>query len=364
MKPILAFGEIMGRISMPGFRRISQSLPGTVDIEFAGAEANVLTSLSLLGAPASLVTAVPDNELGQACLASLRARGVGLDHVVRRPDSRLGLYFVEKGANQRSGSVVYDRSGSAIATTPSATYPWSGILQGAGWLHLTGITTGLSSIAAEANLEAARTACAMGIPVSCDLNFRSKLWRWDTSLTPNTLAQREMGRLVPFVTHLIAGREDAAEMLGIRPRTPPANTDVPDRGATLDVMTQLVDRFPGLRAVAITQRQSFSAQHHLWGGCLLEVENRKDHWAPTNSVGEFEPYEIPQIVDRIGGGDAFSAGLLFAWNTPELAEPGTAIRFATAASCLAHSIEGDANLVTRSEIEALMSGATGGRVRR
>lgn len=364
MKPIVAFGEIMGRISMPGFRRFAQSMPGSVDVEFAGAEANVLSSLALLGMSTSFITALPANEIGEACLASLRGRGVGLTHVVRRPNSRLGLYFVEKGANQRGGLVIYDREGSALATTPSANYRWEETLSHAGWLHLTGITPALSAIAAEANLEAAQTASRLGIPISCDLNYRSKLWRWDTDRTPQDLARREMDRVLPHITHLIAGREDAAEMLGIHPRVAATPRDAPSREATLDVMIQLTERFPRLKAIAMTQRHGISAHHHLWGGCLYTVATHKDHWAPTDADGHHEPYEITQIVDRIGGGDAFSAGLIFAWNTPDLSPPEQSIRFATAASCLAHSIEGDANGVTREEIESLMSGSSGGRVRR
>lgn len=364
MKPIVAFGEILGRISMPGFRRFAQSMPGSVEIEFAGAEANVLSSLARLGTSTSYITALPANEIGDACLTSLRGRGIGLDRVVRRSDSRLGLYFVEKGANQRGGLVVYDREGSALATTPSATYRWSEVLSDASWLHLTGITPALSALAAEANLEAARTAMQLGIPVSCDLNFRSKLWRWDSSLSPQALAAREMNRVLPHVTHLIGGREDAASMLDIRPRGTSPSKDTPNREATLDVMTQLAARFPRLEAIAMTQRQGVSAHHHLWGGCLYTVATREDHWAPTDAEGRYAPYEITQIVDRIGGGDAFSAGLIFAWNTPDLSNPEQAVRFATAASCLAHSIEGDANEVTREEIEALMAGSNGGRVRR
>jgi 2-dehydro-3-deoxygluconokinase len=237
-------------------------------------------------------------------------------------------------------------------------------LNDAGWLHLTGITPALSALAAEANLEAAKTASSLGIPVSCDLNYRSKLWRWDSAASPQELARREMGRLLPFITHLVVGREDAAEILGIRPRISASPSDVPDQESTLDVMTQLADRFPGLRAIAMTQRQGVSAHHHLWGGCLYDVGTRKDHWAPIDLLGAYAPYEMTQIVDRIGGGDAFSAGLIFSWTTPELANPRTAVRFAVAASCLAHSIEGDANLVTRYEVEDLMAGSNGGRVRR
>ncbi len=364
MKPIVAFGEIMGRISMPGFRRFAQSMPGSVDLEFAGAEANVLSSLALLGMSTSFITALPANEIGEACLASLRGRGVGLDHVVRRLDSRLGLYFVEKGANQRGGLVVYDREGSALATTPSANYRWEETLSRAGWLHLTGITPALSAIAAEANLDAAQTASRLGIPISCDLNYRSKLWRWDSSLSPQDLAARQMNRVLPHVTHLVAGREDASSMLGIRPRGASTSGDAPEREATLDIMTQLADRFPRLQAIAMTQRQGVSAHHHLWGGCLFTVATREDRWAPMGTEGGYAPYEITQIVDRIGGGDAFSAGLIFAWNTPELSSPEQAVRFATAASCLAHSVEGDANGATREEIESLMAGSSGSRVRR
>jgi len=364
MKTIVAFGEIMGRISMPGFRRIGQCLPGTVDVEFAGAEANVLTSIALLGGSASFVTALPANEIGDACVVSLRGRGVETRQILRIRGGRVGLYFVEKGANQRSGTVVYDREGSAVALTPGTAYDWPTLLRDSGWLHLTGITPALSAFAAEANVAAARAARQLGLPVSCDLNFRSKLWRWNPALAPRELAAQQMQELLPWVTHLIGGREDAAEMLGIRPRTPPRTGDNPDPDAAVDVARQLHGRFPQLQAIALTQRESLSALHHYWGGFLYEPGEDRSYWAPLATDGAYAPYSITHIVDRVGGGDAFSAGLIFCWNTPELSNATTALRFATAASCLAHSIEGDANLVTRAEVESLMAGSASGRVRR
>lgn len=364
MKPVVGFGEIMGRFSPAGFRRLSQCLPGTLDVEFAGAEANVLSSVVLFGGSASFVTALPENELGEACLVSLRARGVDTQHVQRIKDGRLGLYFVEKGANQRSGTVVYDRSGSAVSLTPGSAYNWPVILRDAGWLHLTGITPAISATAAEANLQAAQAARALGLPVSCDLNYRAKLWRWDGQLTPRKLAVQQMNRLLPHVTHLMGGREDAAEMLDIRPRTPARSDDRPDPEAAVDVAEQLIARFPQLEVVALTQRQTLSALHHRWGGFLFEARTRRAVWAPVDENLHYAPYEITHIVDRVGGGDAFSAGLIYCWNTPGRQDAESALKFAAAASCLAHSIEGDANLVSRAEVDALVAGSPVGRVRR
>lgn len=364
MKTIVAFGEIMGRISMPGYLRFAQAMPGHVDVEFAGAEANVATSLALLGAPSAFVTALPTNELADACVASLRRHGIDVRNVLRVPSGRLGLYFLEKGANQRGGNVVYDREGSSVSVTPADAYDWNAILRDAGWLHLTGITTAVSETAAEANLAAARAARRLGIPVSCDLNFRAKLWRWNPALAPRALAMEQMSRLLPEVTHLVGGREDAAEMLGIRPRTTARADDGPDPEAMLDVARQLHARFPALQAVAIALRETRSASHHRWAGFLFETASGEFHVAPSGPDGNLAPYDITHIVDRVGGGDAFSAGLIFALNTAELRDPATALRFATASSCLAHSIEGDANLSTRAEIEMLMGGGPSGRVRR
>lgn len=364
MKTIVAYGEIMGRISMPGFRRIGQCLPGSVDVEFAGAEANVLASLALFGARTSLVTALPKNEIAEACIASLRARNVGTANILRTDAGRLGLYFVEKGANQRAGTVVYDREGSAVSQTPGKDYDWPAILSDAGWLHLTGITPALSATASQATLLAARSARERGIPVSCDLNFRGKLWRWDPALSPRDLATREMQALLPWVTHLVGGREDAAEMLGIRPTTPPRTDDAPDPEAVLDVARQIHARSPQLEWIAMTQRETVSALHHRWGGFLYDTRAGRAHWAPVSGDGPYTPYSITHIVDRVGGGDAFSAGLLQCWTSEGFADPAHAVAFATAASCLAHSIEGDANLVTRAEVEALIAGSGSGRLRR
>ena len=364
MKTIVAFGEIMGRISMPGFLRIGQCLPGSVNIEFAGAEANVLASLALFGARTSFVTALPRNEIADACVASLRARNIGTELIRRTEGGRVGLYFVEKGANQRAGTVVYDREGSAVSQTPGTDYDWPAILSDAGWLHLTGITPALSATAAQATLFAARSARERGIPVSCDLNFRGKLWRWDPSLSPRDLATREMQALLPWVTHLVGGREDAAEMLGIRPRTPPRADDAPDPEAAMDVSRQIHARFPQLEWIAMTQRETVSALHHRWGGFLFDTRAGRAHWAPVSGDGQYTPYSITHIVDRVGGGDAFSAGLLRIWTSEGFADPGRAVAFATAASCLAHSIEGDANLVTQAEVEALIAGSGSGRLRR
>lgn len=354
----------MGRVAMPGFRRFGQALPGVVEFEFAGAEANVAASLTAFGAPARFVTALPGNEIADACVASLRTHGIDTSRIVRTPHGRLGLYFLEKGAAQRGGVVVYDREGSSIATTPATAYDWDGILADAGWLHLTGITPALSALAAQSNLAAAKAARRLGLPVSCDMNFRAKLWRWEPGTAPRELANRLMREVLPHATHFVGGREDAAEMLGIRPHTPAAAGDAPDPQAFVDIARQLQDAFPNLRSVAITLRQTVSASHHRWGGFLHDCGSGR-HWlAPSGPEGGLAPYDIDPIVDRVGTGDAFSAGLIFAWNTPGLDSHETALRYATAASCLAHSVEGDFNRCSRAEVEALMDGAASGRVRR
>jgi 2-dehydro-3-deoxygluconokinase len=362
MKTILAFGEIMGRISMPGFRRFAQSMPGTVEVDFAGAEANALVSLAQFGSKTAFVTALPATELGDACVSALAARGVGTGAIQRTDAGRLGLYFLEKGANQRAGNVVYDRDGSSVSVTPGTAYGWDALLAGASWLHLTGITSALSETAAAANLLAARKAREHGVPVSCDLNFRSKLWRWKPGVSVSDLAREQMRQLIPHVTHLLGGRDDIAIMLGIGPDVPCAPEGGPDGGAALGLARAVTAQFPDLKSVAMTRRVSATASDVSWAGFVFETAHASGHWAPVDGDGNLVPYDIRPVIDRIGTGDAFAAGMIHGWVagwTPE-----RTVAFATAASCLAHSIEGDANWVTASEVEALMAGMGGGRVRR
>ncbi len=357
---IITFGEIMGRMAAPGFLRFGQCMPGTIDVTFAGAEANVASSLAYFGAKTEFVTAIPEHPIADACVASLKARGVGTKHIVRRP-GRLGLYFLESGANQRPSRVVYDREGTSIAQATSDEYPWSKIFDGAGWFHISGITPALSRTAAETSLSALTAAKKANATVSCDLNFRRKLWRWETTTEPQTLAEQTMRRMLPLVDVVVANEEDCHDVLGIRA----ADTDVDSGRLAVDrypeVARKLASQFPNLSRVAITLRESVSASHNNWGAMLYEIESDSAYFAPERD-GRYHPYEIRNIVDRVGGGDAFAAGLIYALNASDLAKPSTAIQFATSASCLAHSIVGDFNFSSRTEVESLMNGSLSGRV--
>lgn len=361
MKTIVTFGEIMGRLCPPGHMRFFQSMPGSLEMTFAGAEANVAASLAFLGAPARFVTALPDNILSDACIQNLRGIGVDTAHILRTKAGRLGLYFVEKGANQRPSNVIYDRGHSAFALATAEQFDWAEVLAEAGWLHISGITPALSQTAFETALAAVRTAKGMGITVSCDLNFRKKLWQWESGTPANDLARRCMSLLLPHVDVLIANEEDASDVFGIHLEGNDIEGGRLAIGCYPQVAREIVRLFPAIKKVAITLRESLSASHNNWGAMLYDAATADACHAPL-SAGVYKPYEIRNIVDRVGGGDSFAAGLIFALNTPELASFQAAICFATAASCLAHSIEGDFNLVTQSEVVSLMNGGGSGRV--
>lgn len=363
MKRIVTFGEVMGRLAPAGFLRFRQVLPGRLEFTYGGAESNVAMSLAYLGATAEFVTALPANMLGDACIETLRGFGVETRHIVRSEKGRLGLYWLETGANQRPSTVVYDRDPSAIGQTPASAYDWAATFEGAGWFHTTGITPAISRTAAEAALAAVREAKGRGLTVSCDLNFRKKLWTWEPGVKSRELAERTMRQMLPFVDLLIANEEDAADVLGIHA----ADTDVASGRLAIerypDVARRIVQQFPNIGRVAITLRESVSASHNNWGGMLYEAAGDRVAFAPMRD-GKYAPYEIRDIVDRVGGGDAFGAGLIYALNTPELAAADKAAAFAVAASCLAHSIQGDFNYSSRAEVEALMKGSGSGRVQR
>lgn len=360
-KTIVTFGEIMGRLAPNGFLRFRQALPGPLDLTFGGAEANVAASLAIFGAPARFVTALPQHAIADACVGVLAGLGVDTSHIVRTKKGRLGLYFLESGANQRPSNVIYDRANSSVSLTPVKEYQWDSIFSNACWLHTTGITPALSQISAEAVIAAVKAAKAAGLRVSCDLNFRKKLWNWESGTEPGALANKTMRSILPFVDVVIANEEDAADVLDIHA----ANTDVHsgkvDADKYPDVARQIAKQFPNVSLIAITLRESLSASHNNWGAMLYDVKADKAYFAPTRG-GDYEPWQIKNIVDRVGGGDSFGAGLIFALNTSELSEPATAISFAVAASCLAHSIVGDINFTTRAEAEALMKGSGAGRV--
>lgn len=360
MKTIVTFGEIMGRLAAPANLRLRQARE--LEVTYAGAEASVAASICSFGGTARYVTALPKHALAEATMDSLRAVGIDTRHVLRTDEGRLGLYFLETGANQRPSNVIYDRVDSAVAITPADRYDWDAIFDGAQWLHLSGITPALSENAAEATLVAAQKAKAAGALVSIDLNFRGKLWKWDSSKTPRELAEATMRSILPSVDAVVANEEDCHDVLGIRAGDTDVHAGALDTSRYPDVAREIVKQFPNVRNVAITLRESLSATHNNWGGMLYDAAADQPFFAPLDTEGNYRPYEIKSIVDRVGGGDAFAGGLIFALITPELSEPQTAVKFAVAASCLKHSIKGDFNVSTRKEVEALMGGSVSGRV--
>jgi 2-dehydro-3-deoxygluconokinase len=361
MKTIVTFGEIMGRFCPDEFQRFRQSMPGKQNLTFSGAEANVAASLAMLGGSARFVTALPKNEIAEACITTLRGLDIDVSEIKLVDSGRLGLYFVERGANQRPSRVIYDRYYSSVSITSGNEYNWNKIFEDAGWFHTTGITPALSEISAEATEVATKSAKSAGLTVSCDLNFRKKLWKWRSGIAQAELAQQTMRKILPYVDVVIANEEDAQDVLGISAE----NTDVEggqlDAEKYMEVAKKIVKQFPNVDKVAITLRESISATHNNWGAMLYDSKTHTTHFAPLVD-GQYMPYQIKNIVDRVGGGDSFGAGLIYALNTPELSEPETAIRFAVASSCLCHSINGDFNYVSRSEVETLMGGSVSGRV--
>lgn len=360
MKTIVTFGEIMCRLASPGNLRLRQTRE--LEVTYAGAEASVAASICNFGGNARYVTALPGHALAEATMDTLRAVGIDTRFVVRTKTGRLGLYFLETGANQRPSNVIYDRADSAIATTPADAYEWDAIFADAQWLHLSGITPALSKTAAGATMIAAQKAKDAGMTVSCDLNFRKKLWNWEPGTLSRELAEKTMRQILPHIDVVIANEEDCADVLGIHA----ADTDVEAGALNIarypDVARQVVSQFPNVSRVAITLRESLSASHNNWGAMLYDAMLDEAFFAPLNTAGTYAPYEIRNIVDRVGGGDAFAGGLIFASTTPELSDPGTVVKYAAAASCLKHSIKGDFNFSTRQEVESLMGGSASGRV--
>jgi 2-dehydro-3-deoxygluconokinase len=361
---LVTFGEVMLRLAPEEFLRVAQVLPGRVEGTFGGGEVNVAVSVAQQGGQAAFATALPDNAITDAFEQELRRLNVETGLVKRAKTGRFGIYFVETGANQRAGTVTYDRDHSSISLTAAEDYDWDVIFAGATWFHITGITPALSALSAGAAREALKQARERKVPVSCDLNFRKKLWRWKPGMAPVELARDTMRSLVPDVDLVIANEEDAEMCLGIH--APQSNVESGE--LNLDgyahVARQVVRDFPNVTRVAITLRESISASHNNWGALLYESAKDAIHFAPTDSHGRYEPYEIRNIVDRVGAGDSFAGGLIFALNTPGLDSGATALRYAVAASCLKHSIKGDFNYSSRAEIESLMKGGGSGRVQR
>ncbi len=360
MKTVVTFGEIMGRLASPANLRLRQSRQ--LEVTYAGSEASVAASICNFGGSARYVTALPKHSLAEATMDAIRAVGIDTKYILRTEKGRLGLYFLETGANQRPSNVIYDRADSAVSITPGDHYDWEAIFDQAQWLHLSGITPALSRNAADATLLAAKKAKAAGAKVSIDLNFRKKLWKWNSVLAPRELARETMGTILPFIDVVIGNEEDCHDVLGIQAGQTDVYSGTLDTSRYPDVARQVVKLFPNVSKVAITLRESLSASHNNWGAMLYDGESDKAYFAPLDNDGNYQSYQIKNIVDRVGGGDSFAGGLIFALTTPELSEPQKAVKYAVAASCLKHSIKGDFNFSTRSEVESLMGGSASGRV--
>ncbi len=344
MSKIITFGEIMLRLNPPGFNRITETR--VFEALYAGGEANVAASLACYGEQTEFVSRIPANDLGDACVAYLRQHGIGTTHMLRGGD-RLGIYFLEAGAAQRASKVIYDRAGSSFALIRPGMVDWQTVFKDADWFHWTGITPAVSEGAALACAEAIQVARQMGVTVSCDLNYRAKLWKWGKK------AGEVMQELVAGCDVAVGNEEDAEKVFGITAPEADVTAGKVEAAQYRYVCEKLAERFPNLKTIAITLRGSISASHNTWSGALWQAG--AFYTAPV--------YDIIPIVDRVGGGDSFVGGLIYGlrrWPT----NPAQALHFAVAASCLKHSIPGDFNAVTVAEVEALMAGDASGRVRR
>lgn len=339
---VVTFGEIMLRLKPPAFERFFQS--PVFEATFGGGEANVAVSLANYGIPVSYVTVLPKNDIGNACIAELRKFGVDTSHIKYGP-GRMGIYFLEAGANQRPSKVIYDREYSSIAVSKPGDIDWENVFKGATWFHITGITPAISETAAALSFEAVETAKKMGLTVSCDLNYRKNLWKYGKS------AIEVMSELSKYVDIGIANEEDCQKSLGIK-----ADVEV-EKGA-LDLAEyeslaqKVLEKYPNMKLIAITLRESISADYNRWSACAHDGRNF------YISI----KYNITDIVDRVGGGDAFAAGLIY--GLIKYGQTEEALNFAVAASCLKHTISGDFNRVYVPEVENLMRGNASGRVQR
>lgn len=337
---VVTFGEIMLRLQPENNLRFLQA--DRLESTFGGAEANVAVSLANFGLDASFVTKLPAHDIGQAAVNSLRKFGVDTSFIVRGGE-RVGIYYCEKGASQRPSKVIYDRAFSAISLSSEADFDWDRIFDGADWFHFTGITPALSDACASITLQAVKAAKERGITVSCDLNFRKKLWSKEQ-------ANKTMTEVCKYVDVCIANEEDAKDVFNIEADNTDINSGKLNADGYISVAKKLTDKF-GFRAVAITLRESISASDNNWSGMLY-----------TDGKAYFSKKYALHIVDRVGGGDSFGAGLIYGLLNKE--KPQDAIEFAVAASCLKHSVEGDFNMVSVDEIKALAGGNASGRVQR
>jgi len=340
----ITFGEVMLRLCPPDHRRLTQT--DIFEASFGGSESNVAVSLATFGLDVDYVTRLPENDIGDACVQYLRRYGVGTRYILRGGD-RIGIYFLEHGAVHRGSKVVYDRRDSAVAGIKPGTVDWQGAFEGADWFHWTGITAAISEGAADVCLEAVRTAKEHGLRVSCDLNYRAKLWKWGKT------AGEVMEGLVGLCDVAVANEEDAAKVFGIHA----PDTEVTSGRVEADkyqyVCRALSQKFPNLKMIAITLRGSISASHNTWSGILWH----------DGELFRGATYDITHIVDRVGAGDAFVGGLIYGLSTFG-GDYRHSLDFALAASCLKHTITGDLNLVGVGEVEKVMKGDTSGRVMR
>lgn len=342
MSQYVTLGEIMLRLKSPGHERFFQS--PALEATFGGGESNVAVALSNYGLDAGFVTALPDNDIAEACIREVRSFGVDTSKIVRCGD-RIGVYFLEAGSNQRPSKVVYDRAGSSICEVAGSAFDWDAIFGGAKWFHITGITPALSESAAELSIAACKAAKANGVTVSCDFNFRGKLWKYGKT------APEVMSELVKHVDVGIANEEDCQKSLGI-------SVDVDVASGELDttkyekLSEKVLEIYPDMSIIAITLRESKSADRNGWSACMRD----KDGFKLSRR------YEITDIVDRVGGGDSFASGFIAGLAFFE--DRQQSLEYAVAASCLKHTISGDFNRVSRAEVENLMGGDASGRVQR
>jgi 2-dehydro-3-deoxygluconokinase len=347
MTRIVTLGEIMLRLKSPQFERLFQA--PLLEATFGGGEANVAVSLARFGLDAAFVTVLPKNPLGDAAIAELRRQGVDTSRIGRGGE-RMGIYFLETGSNQRPSVVVYDRSHSSMTEAGPGTFDWETIFEGASWFHISGITPALSQSAADLSVQAVRAAKERGVTVSCDYNYRGKLWKYGKQ------APEVMRELVRHIDVGIANEEDCQLSLGITVEAEGGEQQGKrgelERARYETLCRKVCEAFPNVKYQAITLRESYSASHNGWSACLF---NGRQFFASTK-------YDLTHIVDRVGAGDSFAAGLIYGMATGMRDEE--ALNFAVAASALKHTIPGDLNLVTRSEVQNLLGGNVSGRVQR
>lgn len=344
---IVTFGEVMLRLKSPNFERLLQS--PTLEATFGGGEANVAVSLGQFGLNVAYLTVLPKNPIGEMCVGFLKGKGVDTSLIIRSGE-RMGVYFFETGANQRPSKVIYDRAHSSIMEAPPTAFDWEGILDGATWFHITGITPALSASTAEISLTAMKTARKMGLTVSCDYNYRKNLWRYGRN------APEIMSELIRYVDIGIANEEDCQLALGITVEEESWKQEVEygriDITRYRSLCEKVLSAFPNLKYQAITLRESYSADRNGWSACL---HNGREFLVSTR-------YDVTDIVDRVGTGDAFAAGLIYGLTCVK--KDHEALEFAVAASCLKHSIPGDMNFCSVDEVKQLMAGGGSGRIQR